>query len=451
LGLIHRFIFVLSALLLSFAVLLVPRQGAAGELEDKARAYDRFYVKHNSPGLGGAVEVIFKDRDLSRPLYYDGQGDSTIHTAMYLASQAFRYAATGEKEAKQNAKRAAKALHHHLRVTGKPGYIARYAGPHKQPYYDPTDRPCSEVKRCHLVEGGTYDGHYWLSDTSRDQYDGWFFGNAIAYDLIDDENLRRQIRADMKEVIDYLETTGFIIRDEKGRMTGAGDAWYIPGFRMAWTLCAASVIDGPYYWKLYEKQARAFMPLVGLELFETPAHNLYDYYALMFYHRTGYNISRLETSKARRKFYVNSFETFVRPHTKDIDNVFFDYVFLSMKENPSAHVLEQDRKALALFPGPPNRHLVPPGSEKYAGPYSRFKEGICSAKIDGKRLCSPELRSLKPVPLNMRCPTDFVWQRSPYRVCPKHAKDKPRKVYPGIDYLLAYWMGRYHGFLGPDD
>lgn len=24
-------------------------------------------------------------------------------------------------------------------------------------------------------------------------------------------------------------------------------------------------------------------------------------------------------------------------------------------------------------------------------------------------------------------------------------------VYPGADYLVACWMGRYHGFLGPED
>ncbi len=434
-----------------YVVALGADPARSGELLDKAQEYDSHYVNYHAPGFGGAVEVIFRDRGLSEPFYYDGQGDSTIHTGMYLASQAFRYAVTGEEEAEDNALRAARALHHHLRVTGRPGYIARYAGPHKPPYYDPTDEPCKSEKRCHLAEGGTYEGCYWLGDTSRDQYDGWFFGIAIAYELVDNEKLRLLVRSDMKEVIDHLEIANFIIRGKSGKMTGAGDAWYIPGFRLGWTLCAASVIDEPYYWRLYEKQARLFLPWMGLEYIGTPSHYFYDYYALMFYHRTGYIINRLEPSAARRRAYVSAFSLLVRPYTRDIGNVFFDYVFASMQESPSEEVLKADRESLSRFPEPPNRHLAPDDAAGYAGPYSALKKELCSLRFGGDKLCKPELRSLRPVPVDKRCPTDFLWQRSPYKVCGADAQDKPRKVYAGVDYLLAYWMGRYHGFLGPED
>ncbi|MFO8058110.1 MAG: hypothetical protein R6V10_12505 [bacterium] len=436
----------------SFVVLFItPLPALSGELREKARGYDAHYVKHHSRGLGGAVEVIFKDRGLAEPYYYDGQGDSTIHTGMYLAGQAFRYAVTGEAEARENARDAARALHHHLRVTGKPGYIARYAGPHELPFYDPTDKPCSEEERCHLAEGGTYQGHYWLGDTSRDQYDGFFFGAAIAYELVDDPKLRSLIRSDVKELMDYLERNNFIIRGINDKKTGAGDVWYLPGFRVAWTLCAARIIGEPDYRELYEKQARLFLPWTGLEYMDTPAHNFYEYYALMFYHRSGYNIHRLAWSSARQEAHFSAFSLFVRPYTRGIGNVFFDYVYESMRKEPSAKVLEEAGQALLQFPSPPNRQLVPDQPAKYIGPYSALKREFCSLRFRGKKLCSPKLRSLRPVPVRYRCPTDFLWQRSPYKVCAGHSRGNPRKVYPGIDYLLAYWMGRYHGFLGPED
>ncbi|MFO8071115.1 MAG: hypothetical protein R6V85_04495 [Polyangia bacterium] len=27
----------------------------------------------------------------------------------------------------------------------------------------------------------------------------------------------------------------------------------------------------------------------------------------------------------------------------------------------------------------------------------------------------------------------------------------PQHVHPGIDYMMAYWLGRYHGFVDKDE
>ena len=69
-----------------------------------------------------------------------------------------------------------------------------------------------------------------------------------------------------------------------------------------------------------------------------------------------------------------------------------------------------------------------------------------------------------PYPLNERCPVDFIWQQSPYTTCcfnncpdsnvsPVCGQNQfqTNVVFPGADYLVAYWMGRYHGFLTPED
>ena len=42
-----------------------------------------------------------------------------------------------------------------------------------------------------------------------------------------------------------------------------------------------------------------------------------------------------------------------------------------------------------------------------------------------------------------------MWQKSPYNpTCPG---GPGTEVYPGVDYLVAYWMGRHYGFFDADD
>ena len=40
--------------------------------------------------------------------------------------------------------------------------------------------------------------------------------------------------------------------------------------------------------------------------------------------------------------------------------------------------------------------------------------------------------------------TDFAWQRSPFEAATPSAGD-PHDETPGLDLVLPYWMGRYHG------
>jgi hypothetical protein len=42
---------------------------------------------------------------------------------------------------------------------------------------------------------------------------------------------------------------------------------------------------------------------------------------------------------------------------------------------------------------------------------------------------------------------DFLWQRGPWRL---HDGGNAAEVYPGVDYLAAYWAARAGGFLGDD-
>lgn len=425
--------------LLALSLVLFAAPALAGPLGQKARAYDDHYVAFHCPGLGGAVEVEFSDESLTSVKEYDGLGDSTIHTGAYLAAESFRFAVTGEPEAKENVRRAAMALHHHLAVTGKKGYIARYAAPAVPPFLRSPEN-CARKQRCHLVSEGPYDGYFWLGDTSRDQYDGWFFGMGLAFDLVSDPELRAMIRADVKQVIDALYAEGWNIVDVNGLSASAGAVWYSPVFQMGWDAVASRVIAEPFYQQRYSRRADFLLPLTSLAFLEVPGHHCFEYYAMMFFHRAGYDIARLDPSKARRKIFAFYFQSQVRPFTRGTDNVFFDYVAMAIAGEPDPAVIARDREVLRLLPEPPNRSLCHNPPPAPACPF-------CAVLSRSGRL---EKSALKPFPIQDQCPADFLWQRSPYKLHCCDSSD-PAHVYPGIDYLLAYWMGRYHGFLGPED
>jgi uncharacterized protein (TIGR03437 family) len=51
-----------------------------------------------------------------------------------------------------------------------------------------------------------------------------------------------------------------------------------------------------------------------------------------------------------------------------------------------------------------------------------------------------------PVPVPLRPPTDFLWQRDPFQLSGGGIGTIES---PGIDYILPYWMGRYYGVIAP--
>jgi hypothetical protein len=54
------------------------------------------------------------------------------------------------------------------------------------------------------------------------------------------------------------------------------------------------------------------------------------------------------------------------------------------------------------------------------------------------------------VPLYLRPRGSSFWASDPYRLAGSlHRHGEVENA--GMDYLLAYWMGRYHGFLAPEE
>lgn len=458
-----------------------PSSGTgSGSLHRAALAYDRFFQEKLRPRHhAGLVNVRFLNGSTSKAVSYDDQQDSAIWTGTYLAAEAFRYASTRDpeekREALENARGAAKTLDLYLKVTGSDHVLARFAGPLNetslylsgwcsskcQGVETPDEAGvCCSANDCFPSE--PMKDLFWLGGTSRDQYTGWFFGMGIAYRLIDDPDLRQMIREDVRTLITALKQDHWEIKapDEKGT-----EGFVEPMEQLAWLLVAADVLGGEGC-KDFEQQVKEVWPLLATSV-ENDFNwlNRYmQYYGFNLAFLNFYQLISLDPNPSRRQVYLDSMMNHTYKYVEGTHNVFFDYIAQAMGGKVPAGTLGQDREALKVFlPGPaPASCVVPPKSEI-------SKVSIDLFRLDRKTF-HPQAE--KPYPISQWCRQDFLWQQTPYSICccpvPEGETWPPpeyqeacaslpapstgtQTYFPGADYLVAYWMGRYHGYLKPED
>ena len=425
-------------------------------LLEKAITYDEWFQQWHSPtqdgGFGSAFEVQFTDPSDTQVAYYEGRGDSTIWTGTYLAGEAFRYAVTHDATAKANAIKTVNTLHDHLMVTGIPGYVARFVVPDDVPAYAHGITPTGD---CHAGTGG-YAGTFWCENTSRDQYTGYWFGNVMAYDLIDDNVMRQQIQEDIRLVYDYFERNDWTIFRPDGKPSTAGPQ-IGPTMKLDWLLISYHILQDPdiyaEYVKTYEQMT--LTPLLGIDT--NGLYNRYhDYYGNNLRNQTYFNLFRLETDMTRLRTYLEYYERGDRFFTKGSHNVWLEMIYLTGCTRMNTcrdygKVRDDILKGMTDFFDPPNRFVS-------TGPLPQYPPDplpqIWNSFIDMLGL-PPEIADelkLNEQPLyaqevRFQCHGDFGWQRSPFvSSCPD---GDGSFVEPGIDYITPYWMGRYFGLIPP--
>jgi hypothetical protein len=160
----------------------------------------------------------------------DGQ-----YTGMYLASESFRHAATKDRRAKANAKKAFEALRFLQTVTETPGFVARtvipiswskMADPNRKisnrQWAETTVENPREKKvetRWHPSRDGKW---FWKGDTSSDEITGHMFGYLFYYDLVADDVEKKHVSGHIQNIIDYIIDGGYVLKDIDGTHTKWG-------------------------------------------------------------------------------------------------------------------------------------------------------------------------------------------------------------------------------------
>ncbi|MDP8254873.1 MAG: hypothetical protein P9M14_03920 [Candidatus Alcyoniella australis] len=427
---------------------------AAGPLRVKAEQYDLWHEEHHQPYHGGTVGALFSDDARTTLSRYFDWNDSCEWTGLYLGSQSMRFHVTGEPQAKANALRTVQMLSGNLHVTDTPGFIARYWA-EQDPLIYPSDSWCDSQERCHRIESGEFAGNWWWGETSRDMYNGWFFGMSLAYDLVDDEQMRETIREDVTHVLTVLMDQDWMILNQIGEPTDSAPN-VMANFRLAWLTIGYHITGDRrikaelQYWLRDDRRTT-------LRLSSLSFMNRYtQYFGNCLSHEYWYNLLRLGKvyfSPEDYAFLLDLFESQAHTYTRLSHNPWFNGVFMSQgfyrPEDGDDPYLEQLLEDLTDFPEAPNHsyHLAARDPSTYVlDPMSVFLHDLMQAvPMLADIMGNVDVQALEAFPVGRQCATDFLFQRNPFQI-EECGVDNPKAVNPGVDYLLPYWLASYHRF-----
>jgi hypothetical protein len=421
-------------------------------LREKAAAYqERIETKHLTPA--GLVKYSIKtgQDDISCGDLSDGP----FHTGIYLGSQALRYATTREPEAKRQVLLALNGLRLLMEVTGKRGLLARYfsRAPAVAPAASPGDPPGppSETRRLSLA----HPELVWRGDVSKDQYAGFIDGLGLSLALVDDPQVRTSVAELASAAADHLMENGMKIIDADGRRTThgnlAGKLLVVPiGVNALISLAIAKVAAE----STGDKKYRAFYD--DLRERGYPSITYWAHFTVLgvgnrvndnMAYLALYPLLLLEKSPAILKE-LRRGERRTWKAVREDRNAFFAFVHaagvgdlpeeLAAGQAPDRDGRARGREALFEFP-----------DDKVAWPVDLTRPGFHFPRAFlNTRKCEP--RTTRGVPLYLRPRSSSFWASDPFRLTGdlgRHGNEESA----GADYLLAYWIGRYNGFIEADE
>lgn len=350
-------------------------------------------------------------------------------------------------------------------IQGQPGMLMRACAPADAP-------PNADMGRNQRVFGPFLweDGVDYICETapSRDTYAGTTFGLLAAFDLVagDDPAMQAQIRDDI------LTLTGFLVKNGWNYPRPHGNVslppfghdfdnfvsplfTYVPVARLNMAQAARHVAavagspDQQAQWEaVWAEELASQGPLLALSMEVDAVQPNEGYFKYNLHHLTGYSLTRLEAVPTVRQSFLQALGVMDRTTADDVNALFETVTYaITGEESRLAAAVEhlrqwQDYRARISVGGQTDNaarcgvdiDCVPQDQlDVLVGP-----NGEADVTVPGSKT---NLRARLPLPVADRPPTDFLWQRAPTQL---NGGTSATQQSPGIDYLLPYWMLRYH-------
>lgn len=187
-------------------------------LEKKAAYFERALEEGGFKRLGFVHKLYWNgaDKEWLREVSDNDGG----HTSHYLAAMTFKYAATGDEQARAAAADAFKSMSWLQSITGTDGFFARAIW----------SVPADKGKRAERGSGGlpakwypTADGLWqWKGDTSSDEVNGHFFSVALFHDLAAQGEEKARAADHLVRIARHIQENGWVLRDMDGKPTRWG-------------------------------------------------------------------------------------------------------------------------------------------------------------------------------------------------------------------------------------
>ena len=449
-------------------------------LSDKAAFYEEEIEKYHRRTRFGYVNpadlTIPGDKSTAVPVYSDNDG---FNTGLYLTAMSLAWSVTGEERYRQFAKNSFRALAFLSEVTqGGPhpapeGFPARNVIPTTDP--DPNQRydlsydigrnqrdSLWKIIQPRLPRDGSGEW-YWKCDSSSDELDGHFLGYAAYYDHVcDSKEEKEKVRAVVRRIVNHLLTHDYSLVDHDGKPTrwarfspddlNRNPAWVaergLNSLSILTYLTVAHHITGDQeyrdeYLKLALDHGYAKNGMTQPKFItgpHSPGHQPDDNMAFMNY----YHLIRYETDPQLLSMYQFALWNHW-PHEKAERNSFTNFIY-------GACALGQTRTDQWR-----TRDLSPPlvCFEDAADTLRRYpldllewpmsnahRTDLVRAGDHGHDLESGWSVDGYVFPVDERQETYWDWD--PWELT---SGGEGLRLRPGFHYLLAWYLGRFHGFI----
>jgi hypothetical protein len=161
-----------------------------------------------------------------------------------------------------------------------------------------------------------------------------------------------------------------------------------------------------------------------------------SYYANNIAMEPMYNLARLEDDPALGARIVNTvLGGAMWPEYAGTKNPWFSFIYAANVPYADPSVAASAANQLSRFPPPPRVKVA--RDWRADARYLPHEPG-----------CTDQVEHSSAVDVADRVVSDFIWQRHPWGL---FDAGNPVQTYPGVDYLAAYWLGRFHDFLSDDN
>lgn len=384
----------MRTVLILWAALIVGSSLCRGSEADALAISANIRAKHLP--FQTVLDPIYASSTSNQIVGYTRCGDSALWTGDYLAAEAFRYKVTKSGDALSNVKVALAGLKALSDVTGD-NRLARCMVLASSPFAAGIQ---SEESHNTVQSAPPW---IWIDNTSRDQYVGVFFGLAVAYDLVDDPTVKSTVGDLATRLTDFVASHQWSPNDSISNTFRIRPEQLQTLLNVTRHVNPADTASGPFF----------EIPQDAAVSVDVQSRGSYFKFNLDF--MSYYSLLTLDPGSS----YASGYKI-VRNYTAAHQNAFFDVIDRAIN-GPDPMRDAEIRSLLDQWLNRPKR--------------DGYVDLTTTVKVCGTSACDP-------VPVPMRPPTDFIWQRDPFQLM---GGGSGTIESAGIDYILPYWMARYYG------
>lgn len=393
------------------------------------------------------LNARFRRLGTPSPLMYDDpyamtngvagpQPSDALWTSYHVAAVCMAYTLTQDERFLASARKSMDAIYLHQNVTGITGLVARSV----VAVDEPAAERVKDQDNWHLSPDG---GYFWRDDVSSDQIDGHFLAFYTYYEHIAqfDAAASAQLEAQIRMVLDYILDHHYQIIDWDGKRTLWG--WWNPEL----------LNDAPIHYL-----ERGLYSLMMLEFLKMAHWVTEDERYLREYRKCIEAYGYLSNIQTQKKSYPDEMN-----HSDDQLSAISFYPYMALEHNPLIRdVAHRELRRHAFIEQPERNTLMAfvygatdPDDADILGGIATLREmprDRRNWRQDNAHRADVVLQPMQNVGgreiLLEIVPADERqferWNQDPYQA---QTGGDGRLDGSGEQYLLPYWMGRYHGFI----